>query len=167
MANSDSRASPGRCQGCLGRRRFLGLSARAAATALIAPRALELAGCGPLGGSTVIPNAPSNSYSFDFASYPELESPGGSIFVQVEATSGTVPVAIVRLDAANAEALQAICTHAGCTVNPLDPSTHTFTCPCHGSVYSEDGSVLSGPAYMPLQGYRTQLTQTAIVATIP
>ena len=38
-----------------------------------------------------------------------------------------------------------ICTHLGCqyTWNPV--SGH-FECPCHGSVYEPDGTVLSGPA---------------------
>lgn len=42
-------------------------------------------------------------------------------------------------------ALKAECTHLGCLVaaNPLGDG---FTCPCHGSQYSRDGSVLRGPA---------------------
>ncbi|MEK7751654.1 MAG: Rieske (2Fe-2S) protein [Acidobacteriota bacterium] len=41
-------------------------------------------------------------------------------------------------------AISSVCTHLGCVV------THTegegFACPCHGSLFSVDGSVVSGPA---------------------
>ena len=42
-------------------------------------------------------------------------------------------------------ALRAECTHLGCLVaaNPLGDG---FTCPCHGSKYARDGTVLRGPA---------------------
>ncbi len=42
-----------------------------------------------------------------------------------------------------------ICPHLGCQFD-WDPSTKTFRCPCHGSVYSLDGKVLGGPAPRPL-----------------
>lgn len=40
-------------------------------------------------------------------------------------------------------AVSAICTHLGCT---LQKTTDGFECPCHGSKYSDQGEVLSGPA---------------------
>lgn len=39
--------------------------------------------------------------------------------------------------------LSAICTHLGCTVNRAD---HGYHCPCHGSVFNDQGKVESGPA---------------------
>ena len=44
-------------------------------------------------------------------------------------------------------AMSGICTHLGCTVNR---DADGFRCPCHGSVFDEDGQVLSGPAPRPL-----------------
>jgi Rieske Fe-S protein len=41
-------------------------------------------------------------------------------------------------------ALDAICTHLGCTVD-YDGSVE-YSCRCHGSRFAEDGSVLQGPA---------------------
>jgi glycine/D-amino acid oxidase-like deaminating enzyme/nitrite reductase/ring-hydroxylating ferredoxin subunit len=43
----------------------------------------------------------------------------------------------------------ATCTHAGCVVhwNPLETC---WDCPCHGSQFEPDGSVLNGPAIKPL-----------------
>ena len=39
--------------------------------------------------------------------------------------------------------VSAICTHLGCTVNRAERGYH---CPCHGSVFDDQGSVKSGPA---------------------
>lgn len=40
-------------------------------------------------------------------------------------------------------ALSTICTHLGCIVKATD---NGFDCPCHGSKFAKDGSVLKGPA---------------------
>jgi menaquinol-cytochrome c reductase iron-sulfur subunit len=48
------------------------------------------------------------------------------------------------------------CTHLGCAYHWDDPS-HTFVCPCHTSVFSIDGKVLSGPAPRPLDRYMVKI----------
>jgi cytochrome b6-f complex iron-sulfur subunit len=40
-------------------------------------------------------------------------------------------------------AISTICTHLGCVVKP---SPTGFDCPCHGSKFRPDGTVLKGPA---------------------
>jgi len=41
------------------------------------------------------------------------------------------------------------CSHLGCSV-ALNASANTFDCPCHGSRFHLDGTVLHGPAQYPL-----------------
>lgn len=45
--------------------------------------------------------------------------------------------------------LVSICTHLGCTPNWFE-SENLFKCPCHGSVFTMEGDVVSGPAPEPL-----------------
>lgn len=48
------------------------------------------------------------------------------------------------------------CTHLGCIVNEDGDG---FACPCHGSKFGKDGSVLEGPANQPLRKYRVEMTE--------
>jgi Rieske Fe-S protein len=42
------------------------------------------------------------------------------------------------------ELLSAKCTHLGCIINRVEQAN--FVCPCHGSRFNEDGSIVKGPA---------------------
>jgi menaquinol-cytochrome c reductase iron-sulfur subunit len=48
------------------------------------------------------------------------------------------------------KAVSAVCTHLGCTIAA---TAEGFECPCHGSCYSKNGEVLSGPAPSSLSWY--------------
>jgi menaquinol-cytochrome c reductase iron-sulfur subunit len=48
------------------------------------------------------------------------------------------------------------CTHLGCAYH-WDEDTTRFICPCHSSVFSMDGKVISGPAPRPLDHYETRI----------
>ncbi|WP_293911471.1 ubiquinol-cytochrome c reductase iron-sulfur subunit [Deinococcus sp.] len=43
-----------------------------------------------------------------------------------------------------------VCTHLGCKPALPDAKTHLQVCPCHGSAYSADGTVVRGPAKLSL-----------------
>ena len=74
-------------------------------------------------------------------------------------------ILVVRTDTATFVAMSAVCTHAGCIVN-YAPSAHDVACPCHGSLYAMDGSVLRGPAELPLALYSTTFDDRAQIVTI-
>ncbi|MFM9372697.1 FAD-dependent oxidoreductase [Streptomyces sp. Da 82-17] len=63
---------------------------------------------------------------------------------------GGKPCAVHRDDAGKLTALSARCTHLGCLVHYND-AEQTWECPCHGSRFGTDGSVLQGPATQPLK----------------
>ncbi len=95
-------------------------------------------------------------------------APGQAIVVVLDDDSA----GILARDAMGLYGLSATCTHACCTVNVcndsscLRPSTTpapcevtvltlpaagaAFLCPCHGSTYAADGSLLKGPSTQPL-----------------
>lgn len=47
------------------------------------------------------------------------------------------------------------CTHLGCAY-AWQPKRDAFVCPCHGSVFSETGAVITGPAPRPLDRYQIE-----------
>lgn len=58
-------------------------------------------------------------------------------------------VACSRDGAGELTSVSAICTHMGCVVHWND-AEQTWDCPCHGSRFGPDGSVIAGPAEAPL-----------------
>jgi menaquinol-cytochrome c reductase iron-sulfur subunit len=51
----------------------------------------------------------------------------------------------VKDAAGSATVFSPVCTHLGCQVG-WDRGTQRFVCPCHNSVFTKDGTVVSGPA---------------------
>ena len=78
----------------------------------------------------------------------------------VEAPNGDTLV-VIRTAMASAVAVSAVCTHQGCLVD-FDPSRRVLSCPCHGSEFAEDGSVLRGPARRRLAQYTASVTDKEI-----
>ena len=71
-------------------------------------------------------------------------------------------IVITQPQAGSFHAFTAICTHQGCIVNAV--SAGTIDCPCHGSKYSAvNGSVVNGPATLPLAAVSIKVQGTSIV----
>jgi Rieske Fe-S protein len=59
-------------------------------------------------------------------------------------------VAVHRAYDGTLHSVSAVCTHLGCIVSWND-AEHSWDCPCHGSRFAPDGTVLQGPAAEPLE----------------
>lgn len=63
--------------------------------------------------------------------------------------SGLKKVAVARDRDGRLHRVSASCTHLGCIVH-WNSTEQCWDCPCHGSHFAPDGSVLNGPAIKPL-----------------
>jgi glycine/D-amino acid oxidase-like deaminating enzyme/nitrite reductase/ring-hydroxylating ferredoxin subunit len=72
--------------------------------------------------------------------------PGGGAIVR----DGLAQAAVHRDDEGRLHAVSARCTHLGCIVQ-WNEAERTWDCPCHGSRFATDGSVIQGPAVAPLE----------------
>ena len=69
-------------------------------------------------------------------------------------TRPDIPAVILKT-AQGFQAFSLICTHLGCT---LEENSGGYSCPCHGSLFSEDGAVIKGPAEEDLQTLEVEIT---------
>ena len=96
--------------------------------------------------------------------FPVLNQPYGSVRIGTSAidpnnmpTGVFYPVLINRGPDLKLYALDTSCSHAGCTVPPIDPDAELIQCRCHGSQYAFDGSLLQGPAGFGLRSFKISL----------
>jgi Rieske Fe-S protein len=68
---------------------------------------------------------------------------GDNSSTQLVGTSFGRPILVTHTTGQIYYALDSRCTHQSCTVSPTTP---TLNCPCHGSRYALDGTVVQGPA---------------------
>jgi cytochrome b6-f complex iron-sulfur subunit len=85
------------------------------------------------------------------AENPELADVGGALLFQVPGHR-----IYVARTASGFSAVTAICTHAQCVIE-WDQGASRYECPCHGSQFAADGSVLKAPAIRALRLYMTEL----------
>lgn len=71
--------------------------------------------------------------------YPELGTVGGAAYVEL----GGEPLILARTTEECVVAMDRICTHAGCDIAY---AYGRFACPCHGSVWNDQGELQAGPA---------------------
>lgn len=96
---------------------------------------------------------PAGSLAINLSSFPALLSDNGSAYVQAPNQPNLI---VIRLPGPRFYAVTSVCTHQGCTVGLYRASLGVLLCPCHGSEYNPDGTVVHGPAPLPLTNYPTQ-----------
>ena len=89
-----------------------------------------------------------------------LVAEGGAALV--ESVAGVYLLA--RTSANSFTAVEAVCTHEGCTVSNADGDQ--YVCPCHGSRYTRSGQVVRGPAVASLRRYTTSFTDGVVTIAI-
>jgi Rieske Fe-S protein len=68
-------------------------------------------------------------------------------------------VAAYRAPDGSVTTRSAVCTHLACIVR-WNPAERTWDCPCHGSRFGTDGSVIAGPAESPLSDVSREALKT-------
>jgi cytochrome b6-f complex iron-sulfur subunit len=122
--------------------------------------------CGMAGASAFLeacskksstPSAPSVNFTIDISSaqYSALQTNGGYVYSN--------NLIIARDSKGNFIALYDVCPHAGCTIQ--FNSRDKFPCPCHGSLFDEDGNVVNGPATSGVKKYNTSLSGTILTVS--
>jgi menaquinol-cytochrome c reductase iron-sulfur subunit len=69
---------------------------------------------------------------------------------------------VVKRDDNRVVAFSPNCTHLGCIYH-WDEQNKDFLCPCHTSIFSIDGNVVSGPAPRPLDRFETKTDGTRLL----
>ena len=142
------------CQGCLNRREFLARSAVAAA----ALAGVEACGDGQIGPTAAMLGG---GVTVKLTDFPGLATIGTVVGI-------TADRALVRTSANTFQGFSRICTHQGCLT---DVQNNRFECPCHGSIFANDGSVIRGPSIppfdiQPLSSLATTVNDAAGTVTV-
>lgn len=104
--------------------------------------------------SSLTPSGPVD-FTLDLTNsqYSSLKTAGGYVY-----SNGIIVAQTVNGDYL---AVSAACTHQGTYVQYVT-SNNSFYCPSHGSDFSTTGSVLRGPANVPLTQYKTALSGNSL-----
>lgn len=121
-----------------------------------------------VGGSLLL-SAPMifNSCADDSAEGDPINDPSGitvdlndAAFANLKTVGGFAykgDIIIIRTSNSVYIALSKVCTHQGCTVT-YNSSNNNLPCPCHGSLYNINGTVINGPAPNALKNYNVSLS---------
>jgi|SRR6516165_7590463 len=147
------------CTDCFNRRAFLARTALAAAALVAAD------GCGngvigpPLhNGAGGDPNIPTGGpITIKVSDFPGLATVGRIVDVGHERAAVRTSATPTFLG------LSRICTHEQCDCGVVN---NLLACPCHGSEFSSNGTVLRGPADSPLRQLDVTFDPTAGTLTI-
>lgn len=134
------------------RRAFLRQVGRASAGLACAGPALALAGC------TGISYAPATLVRGRLrVAESAFDEEGRAL---VENPRDARPIFVRRTPDGSYSAVSTRCSHRGCEVAPRG---ERLACPCHGSEYTLEGSVLQGPAERPLPSFPTEVRDGVVL----
>lgn len=132
-----------------------------------APRRTVLVGAGIGAAATALAACSTGDQTPEAA--PQSSTPEGAPAVLT--TTAAVPVGsaviagdviVTQATAGDFKGFSSVCTHSGCTISKV--LTAAVMCPCHGSQFALDGSVMKGPATKPLEPKAITVQGDSIVA---
>jgi Rieske Fe-S protein len=177
----------------IGRRRLFLVTAGAAVGACTSGAGGEPGGSGGTAPGACGQPAKGPGLGYCVIAQEELVFPGAALLAVGEATLRSFDdktAAIVARDAKGLYSLSAICTHACCTVSlcgagdscaspllsprdcaeasraVLSPTGPAFLCPCHGSLFSADGTVTKGPAQRALPAVALRVSGNDVIVDL-
>ena len=80
--------------------------------------------------------------------------PSSNYLIGTRTVIKNIPAILIR-SSKGFSAISLTCQHLGCTV---EVKSDEFICPCHGSRYNKDGSILNGPAQKDLPSLKVEIT---------
>ncbi|MFT4600052.1 MAG: cytochrome b6-f complex iron-sulfur subunit [Arenicella sp.] len=81
-------------------------------------------------------------------------------YVLINMGDNETPICVYRIPDNKYVSSLMSCTHQGCELNM---AAGFYTCPCHGSEFSAEGKVLTGPADRDLKTFKTELKNEEII----
>ena len=91
-----------------------------------------------------------------------LDNVGGAALVQSDRDAGVFLIS--KTSATAFTAIDAVCTHEGCTVTGA--TSTEYVCPCHGSRYDRSGHVTHGPAQANLRQYAASFADGVVTINL-
>lgn len=95
--------------------------------------------------------------------FPALAAVSGSVYLFVATPTPMFPVILTRTDTNTFAAVSSQCTHSGNLVNTFSDTDGSLLCTSHGSRFTAQGVVLTGPAGFDLTGYTARLVSAGVV----
>ncbi|MCC7437181.1 MAG: Rieske 2Fe-2S domain-containing protein [Armatimonadetes bacterium] len=99
------------------------------------------------------------TFSVSLDQFAALQQVDGSVRLSIAGLNHKVLV--TRVAETEFTAVSEVCTHSGCAIGNYEVANKRFQCPCHGSRFAADGSVLRGPAPRALDSYPVEFDSAA------
>ncbi len=100
--------------------------------------------------------------AFKLEQIEKLQKTGGWAILKIRERQ----IMFVRDKDDSIKAINPVCTHKNCTVE-YHPDVNLIICPCHGSTFNLDGTVVKKPASEPLQTYPARIYKGRVVVKVP